>query len=296
MTRIRSMLRESGTSLMLPYDQFIEHDIRHLEAESDAGNPDYIMDLAVSGNYNAVAVHYGVAKRYWSKLEGKVPLLLKINGKTGIPSQKQALSVYTSSVEDAVRLGACAIGYTMYYGSPNETHDLPQLALVRKACDQYGMPLVVWAYPRGEAVDVKGGRDTSYILESAARMAMEMGASIIKSNLPKVAKPDFFENEGIPSYVKNIEKELQAISDIRQQKIERAKRVVQASQGIPVLFSGGSEISESDLILNSEVCVLGGCFGFIFGRNMWKRLKPDALRVTKLLQDMLDQKAHPLFS
>lgn len=292
--RIRPLLRESGTSLILPYDQFIEHDIRHLEAESDSGNPDYIIDLAVSGHYNAVAIHYGLAKRFWTRWEGAVPLLLKINGKTGFPSQKQALSVYTSSVEDAVRLGASAIGYTMYYGTPSETDDLPQLTAVRRLCDRYGMPLVIWAYPRGEAVDGKGGKESSYVLESAARMAVEMGASIIKSNLPKAWKPAFFENADIPEYPKKVEKELQALAK-REQKVERAKRVVMAAQGVPVLFSGGSEISEADLMENAEACVDGGCFGFIFGRNMWKRKKDDALRVTKLLQNTLDTKAQPIF-
>lgn len=293
-TRIRQLLRPSGTVLILPYDQFIEHDIRHVEAESDSANPDYIMELAKDGHYNGVAVHYGLAKRYWSKLAGFVPLILKVNGKTGFPSQKQALSVYTSSVEDAVRLGALAIGYTMYYGSPSETEDLPQLTSVRKLCDQYGMPLIVWAYPRGEAVDGKGGKESSYVLESAARMAVEMGASIIKSNLPKSWKSEFFDHSDIPEYVKKLEKTLQALPK-REQKIERARRVVAAAQGVPVLFSGGSEISEEDLIDNAESCVSGGCFGFIFGRNMWKRKKDDALRVTQLLQDILDTKAHPLF-
>ena len=86
-------------------------------------------------------------------------LILKINGKTSIPSQKSPLSVHTSFVEDGVRMGAVAIGYTMYYGSPRQDEDLPQLAKVRAECDRFGMPLVVWAYPRGEFVDAKGGKN-----------------------------------------------------------------------------------------------------------------------------------------
>ena len=65
-------------------------------------------------------------------------------------------------------MGAVAVGYTMYYGSPRQTEDLPQLAAVRKECDKYGMPLIVWAYPRGAAMNEKGGAGTSYALESAA--------------------------------------------------------------------------------------------------------------------------------
>src|SRR3989338_10254648 len=113
LARLRSIVRASGTTMILPYDQFIEHDNRHVDPNPDAADPDYICNLALQGGYNAVAVHYGLAKRYWSKLAGAVPLLLKLNGKTSIPSQANALSVPTSFVEDAVRMGAVAVGYTM---------------------------------------------------------------------------------------------------------------------------------------------------------------------------------------
>lgn len=295
LARVRQILRPSGTTMILPYDQFIEHDCRHLEAESDAGNPDYIMNLAIKGGYNAVTVHFGVAKRFWTKYEGQVPLLLKINGKTSIPSASKPLSVYTSYVEDAVKMGAMGVGYTLYYGSPRQDEDLPQLATVRKTCEQYGMPLVVWAYPRGEAVDAKGGPDAQYAIESAVRMAMEMGATIIKANLPKKAKDDYLDNEKIPGYFRKVEKELLNLDD-RAQKVERARRVVRAAQGIPVLFSGGDVIEGGDLDDNSNACIEAGCFGFIYGRNMWKREESKALQMTSDLQKLLDEKGNPMFN
>ncbi len=290
MSRLRQIVRDSGTSLILPYDQFIEHDNRHVEPNEVAANPDYICELAKDGGYNAVAIHYGVAKRFWTKLAGEVPLLLKINGKTSIPDQSLPLSVPTSFVEDAVRMGAVAIGYTMYYGTPRQDEDLPQLAAIREECDRYGLPLVIWAYPRGKAVDAKGGKECSYLIESATRMATEMGATVIKANLPQVATGDFINNESVPKYYREVEKELQAMSP-KEQKWERAKRVVKAAQGVPVLFSGGSQIGDDDLIENAQACVDAGAFGFIFGRNMWKREKSAALEMTKKFQGMLDATA-----
>src|SRR3989338_2174178 len=144
---VSRFVRESGTTLILPYDQFVEHDSRHLEAESDAGNPDYIMQLGVEGGYNAVAIHYGLSKRFWTKYKNKIPLILKVNGKSSIPSGDEPLSVHTSFVEDAVDIGADGVGYTMYYGSPRQDEDLPQLSRVRRECEKAGLPLVVWAYP-----------------------------------------------------------------------------------------------------------------------------------------------------
>lgn len=287
--QVKKFTRPSGRSLILPYDQFIEHDCRHLDAESDAGNPAYIMKLAVDGRYNAVAVHYGVAKRYWTQVKASgLPLILKVNGKTSIPSQRLPLSVHTSFVEDAAKLGAVGVGYTMYYGSPRQDEDLPQLARVRQECEKYGLALIVWAYPRGEAIDAKGGASSSYALESAARMAMEMGATVIKSNLPKAMKPEFLEEKNIPEYYRKLEKDLQAIASPYEQKLERAKRVVKAASGVPVLFSGGEEIDEGAFKDNSTACLKAGCYGFIFGRNMWKRDYDTAMRLTKELSEMLD--------
>lgn len=288
LARLRQIVRDSGRALILPYDQFIEHDNRHMDPNPEAAKPDYICRLVLEGGYNAVAIHYGLAKRYWSKLAGKIPLILKINGKTSIPSQKSPLSVHTSFVEDAVRMGAVAVGYTMYYGSSRQDEDLPQLAKVRAECDRYGMPLIVWAYPRGEAVDAKGGKDSSYMVESAVRMAMEMGASVIKANLPVATKVSgYFENKEVPEYYRKVEKELQKMG-VKEQKWERARRAVAAAQGIPVLFSGGEEKSDDDLYLNAQACIDAGCFGFIFGRNMWKRQYEQSLKLTKEFQEMLD--------
>lgn len=289
MARLRQIVRKSGTTMILPYDQFIEHDNRHMDPNPEAADPDYICNLAVKGGYNAVAIHYGLAKRYWSKLAGAVPLLLKINGKTSIPAQDNPLSVPTAFVEDAVRMGAVAVGYTLYYGSPRQDEDLPQLAKVRAECDRFGMPLVVWAYPRGEYVEKKGGKESSYLVESAVRMSVEMGATVIKANLPVATKvAGYFENKDVPEYYRKVEKELQAM-DAKAQKWERARRVVAAAQGVPVLFSGGDKVSDEELDENVNACLDAGCFGFIFGRNMWKRDEAKALELSEKFQEMLDK-------
>ncbi|RKY16553.1 MAG: fructose-bisphosphate aldolase [Planctomycetota bacterium] len=287
LTRVRRILRPNGTTMLLPYDQFVEHDCRHLDGKSDSGNPYYICELAKEAGFNGVVFHYGLSARYWPSTEGEVPLIVKINGKTSIPPDDEALSVHTSWVEDAVRLGAAGVGYTMYYGSPAQDRDLPQLAAVRRECERFGMPLIIWAYPRGSAINAKGGRDSSYALESAARLATEMGATIIKSNLP-ADKPELADNPKVPEYYRKVEKEILAISDPLERKYVRAKRVVEAAQGIPVLFSGGSEKSDEEVLANAKAAVRAGCFGFIIGRNMWKRKLEDAKRIAAIIEQALD--------
>ena len=176
----------NGTLMLLPIDQGIEHGPRDFFPNPASKDPDYQFRLAAEAGYSALACQIGMAEKYYPDYAGRVPLILKVNGKTDIPSSAKAFSSCNASVEDAVRLGADAVGYTLYVGSPRQDEDLAQLRGVRQDCDRYGMPLVVWSYPRGEAIDAKGGAGSFYAIDYAARMAMEMGADIVKLNMPKV--------------------------------------------------------------------------------------------------------------
>lgn len=70
-----------------------------------------------------------------------------------------------------MRLGAAAVGYTLYAGSPAQDADFAQVRVVRQDAQRLGMPLIVWAYPRGEAIEHKGGKDSFYAVHYAARTA-----------------------------------------------------------------------------------------------------------------------------
>jgi len=161
--RLQRLLYErglkNGTLLVLPIDQGLEHGPIDFFPNPPSQDPEFQWRLALEGNYNGVACHYGLARKYMAKYAGKVPLVLKINGKTNIPSV-DPLSSLTASVEDAVALGADAVGYTLYVGSPRQDEDIQQLAMVREDCDKYSMPLIVWSYPRGSAIGGKGGQDS----------------------------------------------------------------------------------------------------------------------------------------
>ena len=193
-TRLRRLLFEfgpgNGTLLLLPIDQGIEHGPRDFFANPASKDPEYQFHLAAEAGYSAIACQIGLAEKYYPDYAGQVPLLLKVNGKTDIPPSDEALSPLNGSVEDAVRLGADAVGYTLYVGSPRQDRDLNQLRQVRQDCDRFGMPLVVWAYPRGSAVEARrAARTRFYAIDYAARMAMEQGADVVKLNLPS-PEPD----------------------------------------------------------------------------------------------------------
>src|SRR5436190_17605010 len=116
----------NGTAIFLPYDQGLEHGPRDFFANPAAADPQYIVKLAVEGGFNGIAVQIGMAEKFYWDYAGEVPLILKLNGKTEIPPDTDALSPVNASVEDAIRLGADAVGYTLYVGSPAQVPDFTQ--------------------------------------------------------------------------------------------------------------------------------------------------------------------------
>lgn len=288
-TRLNRLLYEhgnkNGTLMLLPYDQGLEHGPVDFFPNPASKDPEYILKLAKEGGYSGVAVHIGLAKKYMKEYAGEVPLVLKINGKTTIPSDAQAFSPLTGTVEDAVALGADAVGYTLYVGSPAQDRDIAQLCKVRAECDKYGMPLIVWSYPRGEAIAAKGGHDSLYAVDYAARVANEVGADIVKVNIPKKVKPDKMEayqklcskDEDYKKYL-----ELESASDE-----DRMRRVVESAGKTLVLISGGEKSADDEMLRRMEFIMKAGVTGIIFGRNMWQREHKDALALTKKFKEMM---------
>ena len=266
---------KNGTLLCLPIDQGLEHGPIDFFPNPPSQDPDFQWRLALEGNYNAVACHYGLARKYMSKYAGEVPLLLKINGKTTIPPDGDALSTMTGSVEDAVSLGADAVGYTLYVGSPRQDEDIQQFQMVREDCDKYNMPLVVWSYPRGSAIEGKGGRDSLYAVDYAARVALELGADIVKLNIPQHGPKD---SEQPKEY-----------AAIEYDYGEGARRVVESAGRVMVLFSGGSKLGDDDLMHKARTAMESGATGLIFGRNMWQRPFDEALATTERVHAMMKE-------
>jgi fructose-bisphosphate aldolase, class I len=274
--RLHRMLYEygpgNGTLLLLPSDQGLEHGPVDFFDNPDSIDPDFEYNLALDGNYSGIALHYGLAAKYFGKFAGKVPLILKINGKTNIPSDDDPFSPLTATVEDAVRLGADAVGYTLYVGSPSQADDIAQLTDVRNECDRYGMPLIVWAYPRGSAIKAKGGQDSLYAVDYAARVACEMGADVVKLNVPKAEAND---------------KQPKPYNTMTFTEEEALRKVVKSAGRTLVLISGGSKVSDDDLVHKARLGMEAGVTGLIFGRNMWQRKHDGALAITSRIHEML---------
>ncbi len=270
----------NGRLMVLPIDQGLEHGPRDFFINPESLNPEFQLRLALEGSFSAIAFQIGIAEKYLRAFAGKVPFILKINGKTEVPPDDEAFSPCHASVEDAVRLGADAIGYTCYIGSPRQDDDFMQFGKVRRDAERAGMPVIMWAYPRGTYMEEKGGRESLYAVSYAARVAQELGADIVKVNYPKI------DEEKRAQYPKEYR-------DLKFSKLEMLSHVVASAGRTLTLMSGGAKRTDDELFDDVKVALEAGVTGFIFGRNMWQRRFGEALEVAGKITKMTQEISRP---
>ncbi len=277
-TRLHRILYEhgpgNGMALILPIDHGLEHGPRDFFANPESIDPAYQLRLAKEGGFSAIVFHIGLAEKYMREFAGEVPLVLKLNGKTSIPPETHAFSPQTASVEDAVRLGADAVGYTLYVGSPAQDKDFIQFAKIREDAQRFGMPLIVWAYPRGEAIEAKGGRDSLYAVDYAARVANELGADMVKINIPEYDKE---KSQLYPEPYKSLQLNTK----------EALEKAIKSAGRTMVLVSGGEKLGDEELLEKVRTSFEAGATGLVFGRNLWQRPFKKALEITERIKRLM---------
>jgi class I fructose-bisphosphate aldolase len=279
LARIMNTGRLAGTGkfVILPVDQGFEHGPARSFAPNAPGyDPRYHVELAIEAGCNAYAAPLGFIEHVASDYAGDIPLILKLNNSDSLTKGIEPCSAITGSVEDALRLGCAAIGYTIYPGSGarNEQYqDLRELILEAKAV---GLPTVLWAYPRGGGLS-KQGETAVDVVAYAAQTAAQLGAHVIKVKPPT----DFIE---LAEAKKVYEKYGIPIGTLK----ERIAHVVQsafAGRRI-VIFSGGEAKSTDEVLKEVTEIAGGGAFGSIMGRNAFQRPKQEAIELLHAVMDI----------
>ncbi|SUS07096.1 Fructose-bisphosphate aldolase [uncultured Defluviicoccus sp.] len=259
----------TGKMVILPVDQGFEHGPVRSFGPNPAGyDPLYHAQLAIDAGLNAYASVLGMIEQVADSLAGQIPFILKMNSSNTLARSKEAPSqAITASVDDAVRLGCAAIGYTIYPGSDaafDMMQDLRELIAEAKA---KGLAAVVWSYPRGGALS-KDGELAVDVGAYAAHMAALIGAHVIKVKLPS----NFIE-QGEAKKVYEAQK-----IDISTQAA-RVKHVMQAAFAGRriVVFSGGAMKGADAVYQDAQDIFDGGGNGQIIGRNTFQRPREDAL-------------------
>ena len=237
-------LLKNDRCLILAYDHGMEHG--PVDFNEHNVDPAHIINIAEEAGYNAIAIHHGLAEKYYSNDRYSVPLLIKLNGKSSIP-KIEPISSQICSVSRALKLGAEAVGYTIYLGSAREPIIFEEFANVVEEAHDNGIPVVAWVYPRGEFVK---NDDSIEMTAYAARIALEMGADMVKLKY----SPD----------------------------LEGYKWVVKSAGRCKVLVAGGDKASELEFLKIAHDSIQAGATGLAVGRNIWQH--PNPLKISEALK------------
>jgi class I fructose-bisphosphate aldolase len=270
----------SGKLVILPVDQGFEHGpARSFAPNPPAYDPHYHFQLAIDAGLSAYAAPLGMIEAGADTYAGAIPTILKVNSSNSLSTTKD--QAVTGSVNDALRLGCSAIGFTIYPGSEDQFEMMEELRELAEEAKSAGLAVVVWSYPRGPMLD-KAGETAFDICAYAAHMAALLGAHIIKVKPPT-------EHLSLDAAKKVYEK--QAIDGATLAK--RIEHVVQACFNGKriVVFSGGEAKDLEGIYAECRAIRDGGGNGSIIGRNTFQRPRDEALAMLAKIIEIYQGKA-----
>ena len=224
----------------MAYDQGMEHGPS--DFNDDNVDPEKIMQIAKEGKVQGVILQKGIAEKYYTHAYESVPLILKLNGKTNLVANKDPYSPQICSVEEALELGASAVGYTIYVGSSYEPVMFSEFSKIEKESHEKNIPLIAWMYLRGSGVENK---DIKELTAYAARLGLEMGADIVKIKYPGT--------------------------------LESLRWAVEAAGRTKVVVSGGEKKTEDEFLEMAKTVMQSGAIGMAVGRNIWQNDNPHVI-------------------
>ncbi|NBO46429.1 MAG: class I fructose-bisphosphate aldolase [Actinobacteria bacterium] len=278
-------LAGTGKLVILPVDQGFEHGpTRSFSVQPSGFDPRYHARLAIAAGCSAYAAPPGALADAGLDLTAGLPLILKVNSSDGLYQDADPQPAVTASVDDALRLGCCAVGFTIYPGSAARITMFEQLRSLAADARAAGLGVVVWAYPRGSGLS-EAGQTAVDVVAYSAHIAAQLGAHIIKVK-PPTSHVEFDSNRTSLS---------KAGVDISSLAARVSHVVRSAFDGRRVvIFSGGPAKEREDVLEENRQTAAGGGFGAIVGRNSFQRPWSDAIRLLHDIMDIHERAAAPL--
>ncbi|OGH41807.1 MAG: fructose-bisphosphate aldolase [Candidatus Levybacteria bacterium RIFCSPLOWO2_02_FULL_36_8b] len=247
-----SKITKNGKALFLAYDQGMEHGTADFDGENI--DPSHILKIGIDGGFTGIIFQKGVAEKYFNQsYKEKLPLIIKLNGKTNLVKTQEPYSPLLCTVDEAVKLGASAVGYTIYIGSEYEEQMLKELAEVIRQAHDKNIPVIGWMYPRGK--NVPDPLDQN-IISYGARVGLEVGCDLVKVNYPG--------------------------------SLEGVKHIVAAAGKTGVVFAGGKKDDENTFLEMAKTVMESGAVGMAVGRNIWQSDNP--MDITEKLKKIIFKK------
>lgn len=284
-------LAGTGYLSILPVDQGIEHSA----GASFAPNPDYfdparIVELAIEGGCNAVASTFGVLGAVARKYAHRIPFMVKINHNELLTYPNQFNQVMFGTVKEAWNMGAVAVGATVYFGSPESTRQLIEVAEAFAYAHELGMATVLWCYMRNPSFKVNGvNHETSADLTGQANhLGVTIQADIVKQKLP-VSNGGFKAlNSGNSSYGKLDERIYTQLTSDSEIDLTRYQVANGYMGRVPLISSGGASGANDfgEAVRTAVINKRAGGAGLISGRKAFQRPLAEGIKLLNTIQDV----------
>ena len=264
----------TGRLLILPVDQGHEHGPdKSFLTNPDAYDPLYHYDLAVEAGLSAYAAPFGFLEAGSQTYSHKIPTILKMNSSNSLSSQKN--QSINSNIKEALKLGCCAVGFTIYPGSDYQYEMIEEFKEISYKASELGLVSVLWSYPRGN--DISKEEETSLdIISYAAHIAAQLGAHIIKVKPPS----DHIKDSSLRK--KYVDQKINLAS--LASRISHVKKCAFNGKRL-VVFSGGNAKDEKSMLEEINQIKEGGGNGSIIGRNTFQRPRQEAI---EMLQEIIN--------
>jgi fructose-bisphosphate aldolase, class I len=286
----------TGYLSILPVDQGIEHSGGASFAKNPAYfDPENIVKLAMEGGCNAVASTFGVLGIVARKYAHRIPFLVKINHNELLTFPNKADQIMFGTIKQAVDMGAAAVGATIYFGSPESSRQIVEVAQAFALAHEFGLATVLWCYLRNNAFKVKNadGTSTDYHVSSdltgqANHLGVTIQADIIKQKLPENNGGFKALNMGGSSYGKLDERMYTELNSDHPIDLTRYQIANNYMGRIGLINSGGAS-GKNDLGDAAATAVINkraGGMGLISGRKAFQKPMAEGVALLNVIQDV----------
>ena len=167
--RLSQLIKEDGKCLFLPIDHgYFQGPTTKLEKPGETIKP--LVPYA-----DALFVTRGVLRASINP-DNSLPIILRVSGGTSMVGKDLANEGLTTSIKEAIRLNASAVGISVFVGSDYEHQTLMNLSNLVNEAEEYGIPVMA-VTAVGKELEK---RDARY-LGLCCRIAAELGAKVVKT-------------------------------------------------------------------------------------------------------------------
>ena len=248
--------KQSGHAVIIPLDEGV-----YMGAVKGIEDPVKIVNKLIDSKVDGTIMGFGLGKvtanLFYTKKHISKILSVDYMLMSTMPGKEEGIfgNTLLSSVEQAIKWGFDAIKAFLIWGvEPNlQLQNIKYIGKLARSCDKHDMPLIIEPLLIGKNIPENKRNDPKLIMDTC-RIAMEMGADILK-----ISYPD--DKESFSQIVKN--------------------------SYIPVVILGGpkKEGKIKEMLQMTKSAIEVGGKGIVFGRNVWQSSKMD--NIISALKDIV---------